>query len=98
MRNWRWFLVLVLTTCLPAKVFAQVKVEGTWRLRIEDWQWFDVPGFDTDYTYAHSLLRLALRGETGQPAGRRNWRRQDCSTCPMPWRRPPRVNWALGVR
>lgn len=65
MRNWRWFLVLVLTTCLSAGVFAQVKVEGTWRLRIEDWQWFDVPGFDTDYTYAHSLLRLALRGETG---------------------------------
>ncbi|MCS6831718.1 MAG: alginate export family protein [Armatimonadota bacterium] len=50
---------------LGAAAFAQPKVEGTWRLRVEDWQWFDVVGFDTDYTYAHSLLRLALTGETG---------------------------------
>jgi len=62
----RGFLVcLLLAVVLACPAFAQLKVEGTWRLRIEDWQWFNVPGFDTDYTYAHSLLRLALTGETG---------------------------------
>lgn len=34
-------------------------------MRLEDWQWFDVANFDSDYAYAHSLLRLALTGEIG---------------------------------
>ncbi|NSW80728.1 MAG: alginate export family protein, partial [Chthonomonadetes bacterium] len=65
MRTGKALLTFVLTMLVSASVFAQVKVSGTWRLRVEDWQWFNVPGFDTDYTYAHSLLRLALTGETG---------------------------------
>lgn len=59
-----WWLGMLLV--LAATASAQpLQVEGSWRLRVEDWQWFNVAGYDTDYTYAHSLLRLALRGETG---------------------------------
>ncbi len=58
-------LAVALLAMASAGGYAQVKVQGTWRVRVEDWQWFNVPGFDTDYTYAHSLLRLALTGETG---------------------------------
>ncbi len=65
MRFGKPLLTFVLAVLVSTSVFAQIKVSGTWRLRIEDWQWFNVPGFDTDYTYAHSLLRLALTGETG---------------------------------
>jgi hypothetical protein len=56
---------LLLAAVLAPRAFAQPKVEVNWRLRMEDWQWFNVSGFDTDYTYVHSLLRLALEGETG---------------------------------
>lgn len=63
MRVRKAFLTLVLTLLVSTGVVAQVRVSGTWRLRIEDWQWFDVANFDSDYTYAHSLLRLALTGE-----------------------------------
>ncbi len=65
MRIGRMFVALALLVTATTGTLAQVKVEGTWRLRVEDWQWFNVPGYDTDYTYAHSLLRLALTGETG---------------------------------
>ncbi|MEJ5251296.1 MAG: hypothetical protein WHX60_05370, partial [Armatimonadota bacterium] len=65
MRINKLLLTIVLVALMSTSVFAQVEVSGTWRLRVEDWQWFNVPGFDTDYTYAHSLLRLALTGETG---------------------------------
>ncbi|MGQ9737785.1 MAG: alginate export family protein [Armatimonadota bacterium] len=61
----KMFLTFVLTVLASSSTFAQVKVDGTWRLRIEDWQWFNVANFDSDYTYAPSLLRLALTGETG---------------------------------
>ncbi|MCS7308996.1 MAG: alginate export family protein [Armatimonadota bacterium] len=57
---WCVTLFYALTTA-----FAQPKVEVNWRLRVEDWQWFNVAGYDTDYTYAHSLLRVALTGATG---------------------------------
>lgn len=58
-------LSVVTAVLVCASAWAQVKVDTTWRLRVEDWQWFNVAGFDTDYTYAHSLLRLALSGSTG---------------------------------
>lgn len=58
---WLGVLMVIVTGA-----FAQpLRVEGNWRVRVEDWQWFNVAGYDTDYTYAHSLLRVALRGETG---------------------------------
>lgn len=63
MRRASWWLGLLLY--LAAPVLAQPQTEVNWRFRIEDWQWFNVPGYDTDYTYAHSLLRLALKGTSG---------------------------------
>jgi len=59
-------LVLAAVGFMAAATLAQqTTVQGTWRLRVEDWQWFNVAGYDSDYTYAHSLLRLALTSSSG---------------------------------
>jgi hypothetical protein len=35
-------------------------VTGSWRTRVEGWNWFDAPGFDDDYSFAHSFLRIGI--------------------------------------
>lgn len=31
---------------------------GSWRVRMEAWDWFEAPAFNNDYAFVHSILRL----------------------------------------
>jgi hypothetical protein len=37
-----------------------ITITGSWRLRLEDWDWFQGTAGDGDYTFTGSLLRLSL--------------------------------------
>jgi hypothetical protein len=65
MRKVTCFAVAAFSLLMVAANAQQPTIQGSWRFRVEDWQWFGVSGFDSDYTYAHSLLRLALTGSSG---------------------------------
>lgn len=93
----KMLLSIVLIVLASSGVFAQVKVDGRWRLRIEDWQWFDVANFDSDYTYAHSLLRLALTGETGRARWTAELAQAGLFDVPNAVARHLRVGWAPAV-
>jgi hypothetical protein len=44
---------------------AEVRLQGLWRTRVEAWRWFEVPGYQSRYTYGHSLFRLGLHWHHG---------------------------------
>jgi hypothetical protein len=61
------------STAAPAKkqpaspIVKKTKVYGSWRLRPENWQWFQpkAPGsFDTNYTFTGSVIRVGVTGPT----------------------------------
>ncbi|MBI2212640.1 MAG: alginate export family protein [Acidobacteria bacterium] len=60
----RLLLVAVLLAVTPISLLAQetepgrVDVSGSWRLRAEDWSWFDTPARETDYSFFGSLLTV----------------------------------------
>ncbi|MBV9864113.1 MAG: alginate export family protein [Abitibacteriaceae bacterium] len=43
----------------PIKL-GNLTVSGTWRLRGEHWNWFNAPGFDNNYNFLGSLLRVGI--------------------------------------
>ncbi len=49
--------------------FGPVELSGSWRLRVEGWDWFDADQGDGEYAFPHSLVRAAVR----QQAGRFEW-------------------------
>jgi hypothetical protein len=58
--------VLLVTLCpagaapVASTAEAPLTITGSWRLRVEDWDWFQGTAGDGDYTFTGSLLRLAL--------------------------------------
>ena len=51
----------------PSPLAKKTKVYGSWRIRPEDWQWFEpkaTGNFDTQYTFTGSLLRVGITGPT----------------------------------
>ena len=54
--------VVVMPFC-ASRATAQVDLQGSWRTRLESWDWFEAPGHDHRYTYGHSLLRLSASGQ-----------------------------------
>ncbi len=57
-------LTTILIALTPVALFAQgeesnpVDFGGSWRIRAEDWRWFDTPGATTDYSFFGSLLTI----------------------------------------
>jgi len=49
---------------------AGLEVSGSWRARIEGWNWFQGSSGDNDYAFMHSLLRLGV----GQQGDRFDWK------------------------
>jgi hypothetical protein len=47
-----------------------VDVSGSWRMRGEGWDWFEVAKGDSNYAFGHSLFRVAI----GQNNERLDWR------------------------
>ena len=47
-----------------------LNVSGSWRVRLESWDWFDSGAGDNAYTFPHSLFRLAF----GQSRDSFDWR------------------------
>src|SRR5215213_9542714 len=57
-----------------AKAHKQLKLggadfSGSLRLRVENYGWFDAPGFEDDYTFGAAVLRLSL----GQKREKLDW-------------------------
>lgn len=57
-----WGAIFV-TLTLICNSFAQVDFQGDVRFKVDHWQWFRAPGFDDDYTYYSTLLRLRFLGD-----------------------------------
>ncbi len=51
-------------TAPPPYKIGDWTVNGSVRLRGENWNWFDTPGFDDNYTFGASLLRLGIGRQT----------------------------------
>ena len=37
-----------------------INVSGSLRVRVENWDWWETPGFDDHYTFGAAVLRLSL--------------------------------------
>lgn len=53
-----------------------VETTGSWRLRVEGWDWFELTPGHSSYTFPHSLLRVSL----GQTRGNVEWRIEAAQT------------------
>jgi len=52
-------------TSQPAKKkIGPLEISGSWRFRSESWDWFQAATGNSNYTFPHSLLRVAI-GQTG---------------------------------
>jgi hypothetical protein len=52
----------------PMKI-GSLTLSGNWRLRWENWNWFDTNAADGDYTFGASLLRIAI----GEQKPKQDW-------------------------
>jgi len=55
----------------PAKKrkLGPLDISGSWRVRVEGWDWFEGPAGNSNYAFGHSLLRVAI----GQQRARFDW-------------------------
>jgi hypothetical protein len=48
----------------------RLEISGSWRARVEGWDWFEASSGDNQYAFMHSLLRVEL----GQESDRFDWK------------------------
>lgn len=67
----RWLVVVVaMCSCLAGAMGEQPSLSVTWRVRLENWRFFEVAGRDNDYAFAASLIRAGITSKAGK---RQDW-------------------------
>ncbi|MBZ5541615.1 MAG: alginate export family protein [Acidobacteriia bacterium] len=57
------------TAPAPKRKLGPLDISGSWRVRVEGWDWFEGPAGNSNYAFGHSLLRVAI----GQQSARFDW-------------------------
>lgn len=55
-----WFLAVLLFTVATVATADPLKLSGSIRARMEDWSFFDAPGYDDEYVFFGATLRASL--------------------------------------
>lgn len=61
----RTVFLFVLLLLSVAAVADPLKVSGSVRARVENWDWFETPGFDDSYTFLGALARVGVAQQSG---------------------------------